>query len=155
MKNLRGQSLFEVVVILGVAALIVTGIVGLSTSAVGTSSSNSNRAIANRYAQEGSEWIRQTRDDSFSTLKSNVNQNVNWCMNSLPPTYTGLCSSSSRISGTIFRRDVIWVACANSGANVSCSSPNIDSVSYTVRVTWSDNNGEHTSEVSSRLTDWK
>ena len=57
-----GQSLFEVIFAVAIASMIMVSVVSLSKQTVSSSDYSRNNALASRYAQEATDWIRQERD---------------------------------------------------------------------------------------------
>ena len=62
----KGQSLFEVVFAVGIAGLIVTGIVSLANRTLGNSNTSRDRSLASRYAQDMTDCLRELRDEDFA-----------------------------------------------------------------------------------------
>lgn len=152
----RGQSLFELVFAIAIATIILLGIVSLATVSVRNSSSSRENALANRYAQEVIEWLRQQRDDTvgwstFVSERSGVNRT--WCINDSPgmdwDIESGCTAGTHEINGnTIYLREVIL--------NTQDIAPGTsNAVEATVNVTWTDAQGAHTVTHSARFTDWQ
>lgn len=145
MSEDRGQSLFEVVFAVGIAALIIVGVVSLSRKSISNADFSKNNALATRYALEAREWIRQQRDslgwDAFNTkVGYHCLSNLTWGNTSNP------CGV---ITGTIFSRT----------ANLSQTTVTINGVNYPavkaeVKVRWIDGSGEHEVKDVSRYTNW-
>lgn len=78
----RGQSLVEIVVILGVVAVLVTGLVGVSSSALRASESGKSRTRATKYAAQGLELTRRLRDSGWTTFYTygNTDPGKRWCV---------------------------------------------------------------------------
>lgn len=142
-KNNWGQTLFEVVVAVSVAVLIITGIL----TAVVLSSANAEfarrQAEATRYAQEAMEWLRLERDNSWSSFFGHVNTTPAWCLKTPswndPPLLP--CGQSDVIANTSYWREVRFAR--------------IDDNSYDVSVTvfWQDaKERRHSSRLETRLT---
>ena len=135
-RNL-GQSLFEIMFAVAIAALITTGIVVLSTDSVKNSSFSKDKTVASKLAQEANEWLRSQRDENWSNLSSRIGTN---CLGDLS------WSSSCTVVGTKFSREVILN---------SISQTEIEAV---VVVSWeSGDSGGNMREVRTvtRFTDWK
>lgn len=137
----RGQTLFELVIAVGVAVLVVTGIVALVTLSLRNANFARDRAQATRYAQEALEWLRSERNNGWNTFYSRVPTSPTWCLNTLSWSSPGSCGSGSVITGTKFvRRAVFSVVEANR------------SVSAQVLVSWTDSQGAHQSKVDTIFT---
>lgn len=133
-----GQTLFEMVIVLAVAAILTTSIVGVVTISVRNSRFSQAQAQAARYAQEAAEWVRQQRDTDWAVFAA---KSGNYCMASLGWT-PGQCSASSFIPNTDFVRNVTITA--------SGSDWQVD-----VAVSWTDSRGTHESRTSTVLTNWQ
>lgn len=147
---LRGQSLFEVLFSVAIASLILVSIVSLVAGSVRNADYSQNNALATRFAEEGSEWIRQYRDASWVEFKNHAtNAGSTFCINSLPypPPAWGLPSScgSTFIAGTIFTRTLNLTNDPGDTANLVIAA---------VTVNWTDSQGVHTVRSISKLADW-
>lgn len=136
-----GQTVFELVIALGVAALVVTGIVQIVTISLRNASFAKNQALATRYNQEALEWLRAERDKDWIAFSSRAGST--WCLTSLSWSLAAKCGQANKIPSTIFIRE----------ATVTQSA--VDSVDALVRVVWTDASGEHSSRVDTTLTDWR
>ena len=67
-----GQSLFEVVFAVAIAAMILVGIVSLATTSTRNSIFSRNNSQATKYAQEVVEWLREERDKDWINLSSHI-----------------------------------------------------------------------------------
>ena len=124
-----GQSLFEVVFAVGIASLIVIGIVSLANKALGNSNTSRDRALASRYAQDMNECLRELRDEDFDNF---VSSGVSTCQPIVAGTqFTGniTLTSTNAPDNTIYEADVI--------------------------VSWEDGTGTHEVRSVSRFSDWR
>lgn len=135
MKN-GGQTLFELVVAVGVSVLVVTGIVALVTLSLRNANFARDQADATRYAQEALEWLRLERNSGWSAFYSRTGTSLTWCLNALSWSSPGSCGTGSFITGTKFQR---WVEFSVIEVNRS--------VNAWVRVSWTDSQGTHQSRV--------
>jgi Tfp pilus assembly protein PilV len=147
---MKGQSLFEVILAVGIAAMVLIAIVSLSTLSVSNSSSSRDTSQANRYAQEAIEWYRSVRDSNWTAFKNYASSGgTTYCINdivmSLPT--PGNCPAGSFIAGTIFQRE--------STLSLVTTSTTDDTVELLVIVKWNDSRGAHTLPVTTRFTDWR
>lgn len=142
---MRGQSLYEMVVALGVAVLVIAAVVVVATISVRNTTFSQTESEATRRAQETLEWVRQERDgrtwDNFKSLS-----NRTYCMQNLSWGNTGTCSASEKISDTIFRREATLNTKTVDGVEV---------VEVQVRTYWDDAQGRHESNLSTRFTNWR
>lgn len=145
MKNsFSGQSVFELIVALGVGVLILTSLVKIVTISVRNATYSKEQAQATRYAQEGVEWIRTERDKDWQGLlnKSQTGSSKEWCIGNLSwPAVAPGCSSNEMIANTSFSRKVELLTRSS------------DIIEVDVTVSW-NNGGEHSSNISTRLTNW-
>jgi Tfp pilus assembly protein PilV len=139
-----GQSLFEVILALAVSAIVLTGIVSLTSRSVSTSTSSKNKSQANRYAREAMEYIRTQKGLLGWSAFVTTAQPGDWCLSSLDFTKHYSCTTSSTdfISGTIFQRTLTV-------SNVSAKTMDI-----TVKVVWIDEKGTHETRTVSAISDW-
>lgn len=151
MKVLSGQSLFEVVFAMAVASIVMIGIVSLAASSVRNSTFSRNNALATRYAQETSEWLRQLRDSQqWTTFSAKANApGVNYCLQSLGSDLPsqGACSASDYIGGTPFIRET--------QLSLLDSVTSGDTVEAIISVNWSDAQGLHEVRTTAQYTRWQ
>lgn len=146
---LSGQSLFEVVVALGVSTIVMVSLVSLTSVSLKNASFSKNKTEASRYAQEAVEWLRQQRDGDPDGFATNV-QTPTWCINELSWVQIGACTSGQVIVDTIFTRQVSF---SNSVVVVSGQNKNLTSVD--VEVSWVDATGTHIVKNSTDFSDWR
>ena len=144
MKYEKGQSLFEVVLALAVAALIIISIVALATISIRNANFSRNQSLATRYAQEAIEWLRGQRDEGWDAFTTRALTPL-WCLKSLSWTDAtiGGCGSSGFISDTIFKREISFTI---------LDASNIDTE---VKVYWQDAQGLHETKTVTTFTDWR
>lgn len=142
MKNF-GQSLFEVVFSVAIAAILVVGVVALAATSVRNSTSARNDSLAKNYAEEAGEWLREERDKEWVAFKVNVDNSTKWCLKDLSWSDNSACSSSDFITSTIFIRDVIF------------SVINDNLIEVTIVVSWNDSQGAHEVRTVTRLANWR
>lgn len=141
-EKIAGQTLFELLVALGIAVLIITGIVLVITLAVRNATFSRNQAEATRYGQEALEWLRSERDQNWDNFFANSDKT--WCLTSLSWPASALpCSNSDTIPGTIFLREAQLSTLAS------------DTVEVLIEVSWTDGSGTHLSRLDTTLTDWR
>jgi type II secretory pathway pseudopilin PulG len=152
MKSQKGQSLFEVVLALGVITAITVGIVSLTVNAMRNAAFSKNKTLAGRYAQEATEWLRSERDYDFDAFVNHVPgiSSVTYCLPSLPANHiwpaSGACSSSNYISGTTLLRKVVLTKTTPSGKTI---------IEADVVVYWNDAQGYHEVRSATLFSDWK
>ncbi|NIT04034.1 hypothetical protein GTO10_03850 [Candidatus Saccharibacteria bacterium] len=136
-KEKSGQSLVEAVVALGIALVVITGLVALAVIAVKTATLTRNRSLAVQYAQEGLEALRSVRDRDFTSLPTSGGPyQVVW---------TG--SEWETAPGTqaidIYTR------------SFTVSEPEAGKLRFNLSVSWTDSGGTHTVDLSTYLADWQ
>ena len=150
MRNILGQSLFEVVVAIAMISLITVAIVGLATVSVRNSSFSEEKTSANFYAQEAVEWLRRYRDEQgwfdFSQ------KGGTWCFPTVATNDTwednseeGTCNNSTpgdHINNTVFLREVTLTV--NTGDLA-------DTIDVDVDVSW----GTHNAKISTSFSKWE
>ncbi len=135
----NGQSLFEVVFAIGIAALVLVGVMSLSTTSLRNSIFSKNNTLATKYAQEGTEWIREQRDTNWTTFYPVANGATrNMGSLSWPP--SGSCNIPN---DTTFCR------------TVKLTSLGSDTVSALLLVTWTDGQGTHSVHSATTYTKWR
>lgn len=149
MKNQEGQSLFELVMAIGVCALIAVGVVSIANNSIQNSTYSKDQSIASSYAQEATEWLREQRDANISTFISNSSINgTYWCLLSEPLSgwpSSGACTSAQTING-MFTRQVKLVT-----TTVSTKTQ----IEADVTVSWTDAKGIHQVTNSTNFSDWR
>ena len=145
----KGQSLFEVLIVIAISALIIVAIVSMTTNSIQNSTFAKNNALASTYVQQASEWLRGQRDsdtNTFITYAKTVGaSNPGWCLKDLSwPAGTGLCASNDYIFGTIFIRQATFVVVPSNGKNL---------VTATISVSWKDSKGTHNVTSTTYLSD--
>lgn len=74
----KGQTLLEIIVVIGVIIVLTTGLVALTTVSIQNTRIGVLKSQAVKYAQEGMELVRQRRDSNWTDFKA---MNGNWCIN--------------------------------------------------------------------------
>src|SRR3990172_5630766 len=109
MRRQSGQSLFEVVLALAIATIIIVAMVALASSAIRNSNFSRNKTLATRFSQEATEWLRGERDADFTVFETRALiplyclPSLSWASSSI-----GSCSSGQEIVNSIFRREVTF-----------------------------------------------
>lgn len=144
-KLILGQSLFEVVVALAIVSLIIVGVVILGTNSIRNSSFARDKTLATKYNQEAAEWLRGQRDNSWSAFYSKATSSSNWCLLALSwsSAKMGTCGSSDLISGTPFKRQLVFTVL------------DANNIQVAVKVSWSDGAGMHDVTSVTIFTNWK
>jgi len=67
-RTLHGQSLVEIIVVIGVVILLVTGLVSATTASLQFTQRSKKRAQGLSYAKEGLEIVRSIRDAGWASI---------------------------------------------------------------------------------------
>jgi Tfp pilus assembly protein PilV len=134
-KTSKGQSLIEVVVAIAVVIIVILALVAITTVSIRNANFSRNQALATKYAQEGIEKVRALRDqNAWQTFTSGCES---------PPGLTPLPSPFVRS-----------IDCHLTGSSSNCVATD-NTCEATVTVSWTDAQGTHKSELTTRLTNWK
>ena len=148
----RGQSLFELVLSVGISALIIVVLVSLVNNALQNAAFSRNETLASKYSQAATEWLRGQRDSRIDTFISNARSSPSsWCLRDVPLSDTSwnlhnACTSSQTITNTPFTRQVNFTVRTVSGKTI---------VNAEVRVAWTDSKGTHAVTSSTDFSDWR
>lgn len=140
----KGQSLFEVVLALGVMTAITIGLVSLAASSIRNAGFSKSKTLAGRYVQEATEWLRSERDADFTAFKTHTLTPV-WCLASLSWIKIGACGSSDVIPNTSLSRDVTFSILPSENTVIRAN----------VKVYWTDGQGDHEVSSITSFTDWR
>lgn len=141
--NEKGQSLFEVVLALGVITAITVGIVSLAASSIRNAGFSKNKTLAGRYVQEATEWLRSERDADFTAFEAHALTSI-WCLSGLNWTKVGVCGSVNIPDTSLFRE--VTFSTLPSGNTI---------IRANVRVYWTDGQGDHEVSSITSFTDWR
>lgn len=145
----RGQTLFELVVAIGIGVLIVTAIVRLVTISVRNSTFSKNKAEAARYSQETLEWLRAEKERDWGAFYGRSADPTYWCLASLSwPSSSGQCGQNQTITGTtLFTR---LVALDRDDVDQDGTADDIEAI---VTVTWTESGQVHSSTAATHFGD--
>ena len=143
LKTIKGQSLFEVVVALGVVTMIIVAIIILATNSIRNTTYSRNKTLSSRYAQEAVEWLRNEREKGNSAFLLNIAVPI-YCFDNLSWTNAGVCDADETIAGTILKREAYFSTSLLSGKNI---------VEAVVVVSWDDSQGYHEVRNTTNFTD--
>ena len=149
----KGQSLFEVVVAIAVAALVIVGVVIVATNSVRNSTFAKNTSQASIYSQQTTEWLRNQRDTDIAAFVTNATGV--WCMPTLPDgqiwlsteVYNTACKNGEVIPSTSFTREVTF------STSTVGTAKNIITASVSIR--WTDSQGVHEVKSATNFADWR
>jgi type II secretory pathway pseudopilin PulG len=149
---LKGQSLFEVIFALGIAAIILLAMATLSASTLRNSTFSTDNAAATQLATQATEWLRSERDKDWTTFAGRANAlGKIWCLPSLTwPGAPGSCSTP--VDGTIYIRTVTLKSV---DAFPSPGDGVIDTINAEVSISWNNAQGTHDVKNNASFTDWR
>jgi len=145
----KGQSLFEVIFALGIAAIILVAMASLATTSIRNSTFSKDSAAATQLASQTTEWLRSERDTSWTLFVArSTSLGKTWCLSTLAwPGSSGACGP--QVTGTIFTRSVTLTS------KDADTNPGDDTVVADILVTWSDAQGTHDIKNQASYTDWR
>jgi Tfp pilus assembly protein PilV len=162
----RGQSLFEVVLAIGISAIIIIALVALTSSAIRNATFSKNKTLSTHLSQEATEWLRSQRDADWQTFINNIASpctippHTQCLLN--PPSWGNCAGSGGSCTDKIdnvFERKVSFSCKEISEANPEgswklCNDPSVNAVETLVVVSWEDAQGVHEAKSSTILTSW-
>lgn len=147
-KKNKGQSLFEVVIALGVISLILVTIISLTLLSVKNTSATKSRSQATRLSQDTKEWLGIEKNKSWSDFvaKTAVSKR---CLKELDWTTAGIgscnyLSETDNVAGTLFDREI----------TMSINGQQTE-VTTVVDVSWTDSQGFHKITTSTIFQNWR
>jgi Tfp pilus assembly protein PilV len=139
-KIQSGQSLIEVLTALAVVLLVIIALIRATTTSMKGSDFAKTQSSATSYGQEAIEWIRAERDKNWDNLADGT-----YCLKSSPieswPSQ-GDCGDEDYLEGTKFKRRATL-------------TKEGEKVKIEVIVGWQDSSGDHQSQLSTYLTNWR
>jgi Tfp pilus assembly protein PilV len=147
-----GQSLFEVIFALAIAAVVLVALVALSATSIRNSTYSKNSIQATQLAQETTEWLRGQRDTDWTSFVARASSSgTSWCFPSQPLSWPGSPSVSctTPITNTVFTRAVTLTSLDIDSNTI------IDTVDADITISWTDSQGQHNSKNRARFTDWR
>lgn len=139
----KGQSIFEVVLAIGIVTVVLIGIVALISLVQKNSTTAKNRAEGARMLMEAQEWLRNERDTDWANfyLQSGTQS---WCLDNLGWSNSGQCAANEFVPSKPFLREVRFTRL----------TPNTE-VKAEVSIKWLDSGGNHEIKSATVYTDWK
>lgn len=155
---LSGQSLFEVLFSIAIAAMLLTGVVSLATTSVRNSTVSRDTSLANKYVEEAAEWLREERDKGWNSFRGRAATSSVWCLKALSwssPSFSSACGSGDFLPATILIRSVTFTCFATNPPSINCGDTSVNNIDTKVTVAWTDSAGVHETNMVTRLTNWK
>lgn len=145
----RGQSLVEMIVVVGMVVLLVMGIVAGTTVALGRTQTVQMRSAAVKYAQEGIELTRSLRDTGWDMFAAMGTVESMYCTGDDGVFTLTATSCSDPNVHDVYTRTIILRLLPASGASV-------EKMSVTVVVAWGDiTNPSNSVSLVTHLTQWQ
>lgn len=142
-----GQTLVEVIVVISVVILLVTGLIVSSSVTLKASQYGKMRSLGTQYAGEAIEAARNLRDSGWSTFFSVYGGNgvspISWCLNKAGE-WSAMDSLCPPNIDNFYTRMVTFTW------NEDDARMEVD-----VAVTWVDGAKTYSSTVSTFITQWK
>jgi len=147
---MKGQSLFEILMALGIVVLALVGLVKVATLSAGNVGGAKNQNQATRYSEAAIEWLRGQADanwNDFTTkAKACAGSGCVYCLNDLAwPQQSGSCTDN--ITGTYFKREATLT--------LIIDPVTATKVSVTVQTYWNDASGQHQVRLDTILAGWR
>lgn len=145
-----GQSLFEVIMALGLVTLIIVAVVAMAEISIKNSSYSKSKTMATRHAESAMEWLRGQRDESWDNFSDMALNYQTICLKNLnvDDIKLGGCSDEPDedvIFDTNLKREVVFDTLDLLNGNIGVS----------VNVFWTDAGGYHEAVTSTVFTDWR
>ena len=74
----QGQTIVEAIVVVSVVVILMTGLVAATTASLKSAQSSRIRGVATSQAEDGLEYVRSLRDESWDTFQSYSGE---YCLN--------------------------------------------------------------------------
>jgi len=150
MKQVQlGQSLIEMIVVIGVVIVLVTGIIAGTTVTLSRSRDSNIRSAAVRYAQEGIELARSQRDSGWTAFAALGTPYTTYCVDDNGVfTATGTSCTTPNVTNLYVRSVNLELKDAG--------NPTLERMAVDVVVQWGDlTNSSNVVELKTDLTQWK
>ena len=139
-----GQTLLELVVAIGVVAIVITALVAAVTASLRYSQATRLRSRGVKYAQEGLELARKLRDIStWDVFQTYANGAGNWCLDESGVWTIDASGGECPLSAS----NNFWRA-----IHFAWTDPTMD---VTVTVNWGERNVPSTVVLKTYFTHWK
>lgn len=138
----KGQTLVEIIVVVGVVLVILTVVVNNVLSSLRNSTFSEAKSQATAYAKEGLEIARQQRDAGwYAFVSKGTSEGLSWCVDG-SGTWTQGSSCTNKINNTFERILRLTLDSSNHMTVVST-------------VTWQEGGSTRKSELVTVLTQWR
>lgn len=133
--------MFEVVLALFIIAMIIVGVVFLSTNSISNSLFSRNKTLASRYSQEAVEWLRSEREKDISLF---VTRSGTYCLDVLSWSKNRNCNATEIITSTILKRQVVITEDVSTTDTI---------IKAEVTTSWDDSKGTHQAKSITEFND--
>lgn len=138
-----GQTLLEIVVALGVIAVVLTGLVTAVTASLRYGQASKYRSQGVKYAQEGLELTRKLRDTSpWADFLAYSNGSGIWCLDQAGVWTVSTGSGCPIVAGSTFWRTITFTV-------------NGTVMDVTSEVSWGQRNLSSTVTLRTFFSDWR
>lgn len=135
----KGQTLAEVIVVVAVVLLLITGLIAGATASLKSAGFSRSKSLSVRYAEEAVELARGIRDGGWENFLSFSNKS--WCLNKTG-TWTENNGSCPVNIDNIYTRSVTF----------TWQDPKMK---IDVSVSWQDGGKTFTTDTTTYLTQWR
>lgn len=146
MNNNKGQSVFEVVIALGLITLVLLSVVAIAGLSIKNTIFSRNNTFATRISEEALEWLNKKKNENWDTFKAKdyANPTVStWCFTTLSWDKNNVCDEEDYISETTLKREILL------------DSIDEDNIEVKVKVYWTDSGGYHEVSSDTIFSNWK
>lgn len=145
----QGQSLLEMIVIVGMVVLLVTGIVAGTTVALSRSETSRVRSEALSLAQAGIELTREMRDSGWDAFALHGSSETTYCVGSDGMWGPSPCAVPN-IDNKFTRSITLHII------PIPETAPPMEEMKVISRVVWGDTtNPSNAVQLTTYLTEWK
>ncbi len=123
---MKGQTLIEILIALGIGGVIISAITVIITSGLNNAQFGKNQNLATNFAQEGLEVVRKIRNNNYDGFRT---YSGTYCLGKNQTTLGSAVSSCSSLNVDAFIRSV------HIQQNSGCS---VNGARVTVTVSWTD-----------------
>lgn len=150
-----GSTLIEVIISIGIVALVLVTIVASGTLVTRNRRFSANQGIATKYSQETIEWVRDFRNSvGWKTFYDSVSAKgaspITVCMPLIASAAAdfdaltaGACAGTDVIANTEYQRSLVFTVASSS------------EIAVDAKITWSDNELQHETSARAVLREWQ
>jgi type II secretory pathway pseudopilin PulG len=159
----KGQSLLELVVAVGLAAVVLVTLASITTKSISNATAARQKAQATRYVAEAIDWVRGQRDADWTSFYQRIDARANnipgvignsdgYCMSTLnwgsaPNNNSATPCAQPIQSGGVNTEFTRWIM-----LDIPVDNQEVEIIS---KVRWTDSTGQHTTQSTVRLTNWR